>query len=236
MKKRLSNHTKLVLTLGALCATLAIGPSAGCQSDAAELCDLACECVPCNDREEDECVITQEADAERAANYECEPEYESWVECALQNNSCDEGDNEFEIDEDCNDDRADYEECVRDNSDLGNTGPGAQGPGGSTTTTTSAGGAGAGGAGGSCATCAQYLLDSTGTVMLGDVCGSATGCGAGSSCDLVSAVGACTCEACVADCELSCFGTGSDLSTCQTCAQTNCSAETNACLSDPGTG
>ena len=232
MKQRLSNHTKLVLTLGALCVTLAIGPGAGCQSDAAELCDLACECAPCNDREEDECVITQEADAERAAAYECEPEYESWVECALQNNSCDEGDNDFEIDEDCNDDRADYEECVSDNSDLGTTGPGAQGPGGSTTTTTSTGGSGAGGAGGACVGCGEYV---TGMVApIESVCGYNGGACDSASCALVTALATCTCTSCAVDCEFSCTGAGVDLSTCQSCAQNFCPNETNACLTDPG--
>jgi hypothetical protein len=120
----------LMLMLSVFPLAVALAPGAGCQSDAAELCDLRCECQPCNDREEDECVISSEADAERATNYECEPEYDSWIECALNNNSCDEGDNDFDIDEDCNDDRADLEECIADNSDLNSSqaGPGPTGP------------------------------------------------------------------------------------------------------------
>ncbi|MEM1034345.1 MAG: hypothetical protein AAGN82_28675, partial [Myxococcota bacterium] len=49
----------------------------GCGSGpGAELCDLECECAPCNDRERSECEINNNAAFDVAEAYDCASEYQ----------------------------------------------------------------------------------------------------------------------------------------------------------------
>jgi hypothetical protein len=232
-----SNRTRLFLLFGVLPLALALTPSAGCVSDGAELCDLRCECEPCNDREEDECDISADELADAAEAYGCEAEYEKYITCAIGNNSCDEDDNDFEIDEDCIiEDQADLFECMADASDrTGSSGPGpgpGPGSGGSTSTSTSVGGSGAGGSS-PCATCGEAAA---GTATLDQTCGFTDGCPGTSSCGLAQALLTCTCGSCAADCQFTCTMSGMDTAMCSSCAQTSCANELNACLGDVGGG
>lgn len=105
----------------------------------------------------------------------------------------------------------------------------AAGVGGSTTTSMSGGGGA-----GSCVSCAEYL-----TNMGGVPCGLSadeTTCEAGSSCEKLGQLSACTCDAtmgCEAECPVSC-GTDAmgDDSKCQACVSDKCSAELTACSND----
>ena len=115
-----SEFRVLVFSLGtALVASVAV-PGCGTQAD--ELCDIQCECERCSDRRWDECGIDANAQADQAAIYGCQAEYDEFIECAIDDNDCD--DNSFSIDDSCDNEREDFAECIADNSDI-NSGSGS---------------------------------------------------------------------------------------------------------------
>ncbi len=127
------NHdtkSKIRLIAFSLCtAAFASIAIPGCATQADELCDLECECERCSDRARDECGINNAAFVDRASIYGCDAELDEYLQCAVDDNDCD--DNDFEIDDSCNDERDDLFECIADNSDLGgSTGSGSGGGGG----------------------------------------------------------------------------------------------------------
>lgn len=78
-------------------ALLLIGPlaSAGCGSQASQLCDLACECEHCNDYEEDLNCVQLQAQQDIAEAYECSEEWEAWASCVEEKAECDEDEARF---------------------------------------------------------------------------------------------------------------------------------------------
>jgi len=89
----------------------------GCDGQAGQLCDVICECELCNDRQEDECVISLQAQFDIAEAYGCAEQADAYVECMLDNNDCD--DTSFSVSNKCGDDAEDYGKCINDNSDIG---------------------------------------------------------------------------------------------------------------------
>ena len=55
-----------------------------CTGRAGEICDLVCSCTECNDRDEDLCVINENAELDRAAAYGCTEEYDTYLDCVLR--------------------------------------------------------------------------------------------------------------------------------------------------------
>ncbi len=83
-----------------------------------EYYNMMCECELCNDRKYDECIISTDAELERAAAYECDAEAEEYLDCVIAKADCD--DNRMELDsDDCDNESEDYYECIEDATDLG---------------------------------------------------------------------------------------------------------------------
>jgi hypothetical protein len=106
MKKSLS--FLLLLGLGAF--------ASACSGVAGEYCDLYCDCEGCSDEEYDECVINQDAAIDAASAYDCDAEYDEYVQCALEENDCD--DDNFVVDSSCAGEAENLLECLDDGSDL----------------------------------------------------------------------------------------------------------------------
>lgn len=83
---------------------------AGCGGAEGELCALADECANGNDADLDACENDLSTQAELAGVYDCSEEWDELIACAIDNNDCDDG--EFEIDDDCENESEDYEDCI----------------------------------------------------------------------------------------------------------------------------
>lgn len=148
----------------------------GCATPADELCDLQCDCTRCSDRARDECGINANANEDSASIYGCSAEYDEYIQCALEDNDCD--DNSFEIDSSCADELEDLQKCVADNSDIiGNSSGSGNGSGG-------------GGGGGTTVVCnCTCQCADTGAMdlpVMGAVCDPAQqSCTCGDICDVV---------------------------------------------------
>jgi hypothetical protein len=177
--------------------------SPGCKSKPSQLCAEQCDCAPCNDREQDECELAANAERKRASKYDCSSEYDTYIDCALSDNDCDDG--AFTIDDSCGEDYTELAECIADNSDLAGS---QQGPGPGPGPGPGAGGSGAGGTGAGGA-----------TFQTCDCMCDCADCGAGPmtipwvvACD--PSVQSCTCtDQCSAPCE-ACMGLLSATGTC----------------------
>jgi hypothetical protein len=119
----------LLLSVTPVAAVLA----PGCAGNPGELCDLRCECTHCNDLAEEFCLIDEQADQDRADAYDCADEYDTWIECAIDHNDCNDENNNFTIDESCSDERQELVECEANASSLTSA---QQGPDGPVTNTT----------------------------------------------------------------------------------------------------
>ncbi|MDI3282465.1 hypothetical protein [Polyangium sp. 15x6] len=72
-----------------LLACLALAPLAtGCGSLSADLCDLACDCTNCNERQYDECIVEADAAEETASIYGCDVEHEDFSVCVIEEYRC----------------------------------------------------------------------------------------------------------------------------------------------------
>jgi hypothetical protein len=120
--KRLASHL-LVVTGAVLVLGSALAPQ-GCAGKAGEVCDAFCECVLCNDREEDECRIDANQNLDRAAAHECDVEAEALADCVVADGECDDG--SFSA-PDCGDEFEELNDCIADSSDLDSGS--VQGPG-----------------------------------------------------------------------------------------------------------
>ncbi|MBW2457973.1 MAG: hypothetical protein JRI68_25935, partial [Deltaproteobacteria bacterium] len=68
--------------------TLVGAAASGC-GKAAEYCDLMCECELCNDRKYDECIINTDGNLDTASAYECDADYEAYLDCVISKSDCD---------------------------------------------------------------------------------------------------------------------------------------------------
>jgi hypothetical protein len=83
-------------------------------------------------------LIREQGEQDEAEAYECGEQYDAYLDCAIDNSSCNEEDNDFDINESCNDERDVLEQCKDAASAYGNdatqapasTGSGAGGAGG----------------------------------------------------------------------------------------------------------
>jgi len=72
-----------------LIACLALAPlAAGCGSLSTDYCDRKCDCENCSEREYDECLVENDAEAEVASIYACDVEYEERTICRIEEHSC----------------------------------------------------------------------------------------------------------------------------------------------------
>lgn len=106
-------RTKLSLLF---CLTLA-SLVAGCSSMADEYCTELCDCVNCNDREFDECVIEYEAAQDIASAYDCDPEFDDAHACVVERNDCIGGQG-FLPESSCYDEFEDLDNCEDRGSSL----------------------------------------------------------------------------------------------------------------------
>ena len=110
---------KTVLRHAALATVLAfpfaVGMGSGC-GRAQEVCDVVCDCVLCNDRTEDDCIIELDRMIERAEAYDCVQEADDYFDCAINKGDCD--DNVFDANDCIEDELADVLDCIEDNSDI----------------------------------------------------------------------------------------------------------------------
>lgn len=93
-----------------LAALVWAGSLVGCGGAEGELCAIADECVNGNDADLDACENDLSTAADVAAVYDCSAEWDELIACAIDNNDCNDG--EFEIDDSCEDESEDYDDCI----------------------------------------------------------------------------------------------------------------------------
>lgn len=76
---------RIITTLLTCVALASLAP--GC-SVASEWCEKACACSDCSDRDYDQCIITREAEEDRAGVYGCTDQYYAYHDCVMANNNC----------------------------------------------------------------------------------------------------------------------------------------------------
>jgi hypothetical protein len=87
---------------------LAVG---GCDSFG-DYCEAAANCVGGNEKDIDACVVTIEADEERADLYGCDEWFGNYRECLEEESNC-ENDN-YTPEERCNDESRELSSCLSD--------------------------------------------------------------------------------------------------------------------------
>jgi len=109
MKKLLARRLVIicVMTLG----SAVMAP--GCSGAAGDVCEAMCDCLLCNDREEDACLIETGKWFEFADVYGCEQEADRLSECLTSRADCVRG--AFDQ-SDCAEDQADFNKCLDDGS------------------------------------------------------------------------------------------------------------------------
>jgi hypothetical protein len=86
---RATAFTKAIVLLGLGAAT------AGCGSQASDLCELICECEHCNDYEESLDCIVVTAQSDMADAYGCEEKWSAWATCIEEKGECEEEEANF---------------------------------------------------------------------------------------------------------------------------------------------
>ncbi|NUQ71948.1 MAG: hypothetical protein HUU21_00015 [Polyangiaceae bacterium] len=82
--------------VGLLPLSLAV---AGCGGIGGELTDLMCECEHCDDWREDKIIASLDASQEVASIYGCDVEWESVVQCEIDEGSCDDDEARWSVSE-----------------------------------------------------------------------------------------------------------------------------------------
>jgi hypothetical protein len=100
--------------LGLVFGFLAVGLTAeGCGSFQT-ICEEAIDCENGNDADVDACVVTLDAEEERASLYGCTEWYDLYAECREKDSQCQM--NRFGLfNNDCDDEARDFSSCMGDN-------------------------------------------------------------------------------------------------------------------------
>jgi hypothetical protein len=77
-------------------------------------CEERTDCLDGNDADVDACVVSEEAEEDRASLYGCTDEFEVFVECREQESTC-ENDQYVLLNNDCDDESREYSSCMGDN-------------------------------------------------------------------------------------------------------------------------
>jgi hypothetical protein len=85
--------------VGLLPLSLAALGAAGCGGLGGELTTLVCECEHCDDWREDKLIASLDASREVAAIYECDVEWESLVQCEIDEGTCDDEEARWSVSE-----------------------------------------------------------------------------------------------------------------------------------------
>jgi hypothetical protein len=102
-------------SLGLIAMAMALG-TIGCYSDIRDYCEQQTKCEGGNDNDEDACVEQMKGEKKAAKEYGCRKEYNDYMECAAENNSCEE--EFFMEDEKCFSKEEKLWECVEKESEL----------------------------------------------------------------------------------------------------------------------
>jgi hypothetical protein len=102
--------TRLLRTLGLATLVLAGTALGGCAPYSA-LCVDEMECRDGNDSDIDACVVQYETQEEIAGIYGCDDLWDRYLDCAVQEFRCNNGDN-WTTEGDCSDQWSDYNDCV----------------------------------------------------------------------------------------------------------------------------
>lgn len=73
--------------------------AAGCGGLGGELTDLICECEHCDDWREDKLIASLDASLEVATIYQCDVEWESLVQCEIDEGECDDEEARWSVSE-----------------------------------------------------------------------------------------------------------------------------------------
>lgn len=89
----------------------------GCTGLAGELTSAVCDCEHCDDWREDELYATLATSKDVASDYGCDIEWEDLMSCQLERGECDDTDAAFEIEDRCEDEVDELNDCESDASD-----------------------------------------------------------------------------------------------------------------------
>ncbi len=115
---------KTVLKMGSMRQLLVVPAAAllvsGCGGLAEDYCDARCECEVCNERQADECLITQGEVLDIAEAYECSGPAEDYYNCTIDSSECQ--DNNWQLveasQEVCLELQAQIYQCIADHSEV----------------------------------------------------------------------------------------------------------------------
>lgn len=102
-------------TVIAFLLPLALFGYAACGGSESAICDDACDCEGCSDREYDDCLDDFDDTFRRAENTGCEDIYDDWVVCLEDTGRCDGG---YDYDTNCKPERDRLKNCLDDDFDL----------------------------------------------------------------------------------------------------------------------
>jgi hypothetical protein len=82
----------------------------GCSGRYSDLCTMADDCEGGNDADYDACVSDLETEEDIASNWGCDQEWDELIDCALDNNDC--NNDHFVIEDNCDNEMERYGNCV----------------------------------------------------------------------------------------------------------------------------
>ena len=88
----------------------------GCGNDYEDICQEMIDCYGGNDTDVAVCVVDAETEADEAAVYDCEDEYDALIECIEQEFVCSEDDDDW--DDKCESEDDDLDDCIDRESSL----------------------------------------------------------------------------------------------------------------------
>ncbi len=103
---RLRMFSKLLVRL----APLVLATLVGCDGAYSDLCLEADDCENGNQEDIDACIQGLETEEDVASLHGCDQEWDDLIDCALNNNDCD--NDHFRIEDRCEDEEEDYGDCI----------------------------------------------------------------------------------------------------------------------------
>jgi len=106
-------------TLFAILLPLGILGYGACGGSESAICDDACDCEGCSDRQHEDCLDDFDDTSRRAENYGCEDIYDDWVVCIEDTSRCRNG---HDFDADCGREKDRLKDCFDDDFKLDDNG------------------------------------------------------------------------------------------------------------------